>query len=205
MKLSVNFSDITLEDRYITPSELIELSYCPRFIYFMHCLDISQKEENRYLVQLGLETHRKRASSNKNHLSKKLNVVDKKIDVDVQSNEYMLKGKIDELLFINDGKEACILDYKNSVYKDTVYDTLKSQMAAYTIMAKETYNIEVDTAYIVFLQNRKTVEVNITNKDVSNIKELITMYTKILYGYYPKPTNVKSICIDCCYKNICIK
>ena len=172
MKSSVNFSDVTLEDRYITPSELIELSYCPRFIYYMNCLDIPQYEKNRYLVQLGNEVHKKRTKSNKKYLSKKMEVLDKYVNIEVSSDIYKLKGKIDELLFLND-KEAHIVDYKNSAYKNVIYKTLKLQMTAYAVMVQEKYNVAVKNTSVVFLQNNKVIEISIGDEEILNLKKYI--------------------------------
>ena len=30
-------------------------------------------------------------------------------------------------------------------------------------------------------------------------------YFKVMEGYFPKATSSKARCIDCCYRNICIK
>lgn len=45
---------------YITPSEVIEYLYCPRFIYFMNCLGIAQHEDQRFMVLKGREVHEQR-------------------------------------------------------------------------------------------------------------------------------------------------
>ena len=41
----------------ITISEVMEYLFCPRFIYFMNCLNIPQYEEKRYKVIMGREIH----------------------------------------------------------------------------------------------------------------------------------------------------
>lgn len=56
---------------YITPSEMIEFLYCPRFTYFMKCLGIVQHEENRYKVQKGRSVHEDKAEQNKSYIRKK--------------------------------------------------------------------------------------------------------------------------------------
>lgn len=44
----------------ITPSEVIEYLFCPRFLYFMNCLKIPQHEELRYKVMKGRALHERR-------------------------------------------------------------------------------------------------------------------------------------------------
>ena len=38
---------------FVTVSDALEYLFCPRFIYFMHCLGIAQREERRFKVQKG--------------------------------------------------------------------------------------------------------------------------------------------------------
>ena len=57
--------EIVKDGVYITPSEVIEYLYCPRFIYFMNCLSIPQHEEQRYKVLMGREIHEKKSKINK--------------------------------------------------------------------------------------------------------------------------------------------
>ncbi|OQX06467.1 MAG: CRISPR-associated protein Cas4, partial [Desulfobacteraceae bacterium IS3] len=42
----------------LTPSEIIEYFYCPRFIYFIFSLGIDQHEEKRFKVLMGREVHK---------------------------------------------------------------------------------------------------------------------------------------------------
>jgi CRISPR-associated exonuclease Cas4 len=41
------------QDVFVTVSDALEYLFCPRFIFFMHCLGIAQREERRYKVQKG--------------------------------------------------------------------------------------------------------------------------------------------------------
>jgi CRISPR/Cas system-associated exonuclease Cas4 (RecB family) len=58
------------ENILLTPSAIIEYLFCPRFIYFMHCLNIPQHEEKRFKVLMGREVHEKKARLNKEWLCK---------------------------------------------------------------------------------------------------------------------------------------
>ncbi len=144
---------ITKEGTYITPSEVIEYLYCPRFIYFMNCLSIPQHEEQRYKVLAGREIHEKKAKINKDYLRKKLNCNKREINVYLASDKYHLKGVIDEVLFLEDGT-AAPLDYKFAEYKERLFHTHKVQSILYAILIKENYQIEVNRGYIWLLQKR---------------------------------------------------
>ena len=190
---------------FITPSDMIEFLYCKRFIYYMKGLSIPQFEENRYKVQKGREVHERKEIQNKQYLRKKLGVVDKKIDVDLYSKKFKIKGIVDEVVILKDGSMAA-LDYKFAKYDEVVYKTYRTQMLLYSLMIKEMYNCEVNKSFLVYTRSSNLVkEIEIDEKSLGNLKKDIKEYFKVLKGYFPKATTSKSRCIDCCYKNICIK
>lgn len=203
MKLSQNFFNEF--DYYLTPSEMIEFLYCKRFIYFMKCLGIEQYEEKRYKVQKGREIHGKKEMENKDYLRNKIDVVEKHISVDLYSKEYKIKGKVDEVLTLKDGSLAP-LDYKFSEYNDLVFTTSKIQMVMYSIMIAEMYKLQVNKSYLVYCRSNNLVkEIEITEKDIKIVKNDITEYEKVLNGYFPPATKSKAKCVDCCYRNICVR
>jgi len=196
---------ITKEGVYITPSEVIEYLYCPRFIYFMNCLSIPQHEEQRYKVLAGREIHEKKAKINKDYLRKKLNCNKREINVYLASDKYHLKGVIDEVLFLKD-ETAAPLDYKFAQYKERLFRTHKVQSTLYAILIKENYQVEVNRGYICYTRSKNLIK-TIDFKERNFIKALgvIDEILKIIQtGYYPKGTKYSSKCIDCCYKNICV-
>src|SRR6056297_369183 len=98
------------ENISLTPSIVMEYLYCPRFIYYMLYLKISQKEENRYKVQIGRNIHKKKTRINKDYLRKKIGVKEKLLDKKIFSEKHKIHGIVDEILFLDDGT-AAPLDY----------------------------------------------------------------------------------------------
>lgn len=196
--------ELVKEGVYITPSEVIEYLYCPRFIYFMNCLSIPQHEEQRYKVLAGREVHEKKSKINKEYLRKKLHCEKRELSVYLASDRYHLKGVIDEVLFLEDGTVAPF-DYKFAEYKDRLYRTHKIQSVLYAILIKENYQREVKRGYICYIRSKNLVkEISYREKDFGTALEIIDEILKIIQsGYYPKGTTDLAKCIDCCYKNIC--
>lgn len=83
----------------ITISDVLEYLFCPRFIYFMYCLDIPQYEEKRYKVVKGRDVHKQRQMTNKEYVRKKLSCIRKESEVYVVSKSNHIKGIVDEILF----------------------------------------------------------------------------------------------------------
>lgn len=189
---------------YITPSEIIEYLYCPRFIYFMNCLEIEQHEEQRYKVLKGRKIHEERRVTNIDYLRKTLGCIGKELDVYMSSNNYHLRGKVDEVLHLADGTLAP-LDYKYAEYRDTTYRTHKYQSALYAILIKETYHKEVVRGFICYVRSgNKIKEIYYRENDFVKAQGVVSEMLKIMQtGYFPRGTNYRVKCVDCCYRNIC--
>ena len=97
---------MTDSETIITISDVLEYLFCPRFIYYMHCLDIPQHQELRFKVMKGREVHEKKLITNPEYLRKKLGVVKKEMNVFVASKQHHIKGIIDEVLILDDGTAA---------------------------------------------------------------------------------------------------
>lgn len=190
----------------ITPSLMMEFLYCPRFIYFMQVLKISQHEQNRHKVLKGREIHKYKALTNQDYKRKKINVIDKLIEKELFNEKYNMNGKVDEILFMENGK-ASPLDYKFAEYKGKIYKTLKMQTIFYSFLIKENYDKDVEKGYIVYTRSKnQLIEIDIKNKDYDNLLKIIGRIRDVIeFNFYPKRTSCKSRCNDCCYRNICIK
>lgn len=189
----------------ITPSEMIEYLYCPRFIYFMNCLGIAQHEEQRYKVLKGREVHKQRKRMNPDYARKRLGSMGKDMDVYMSSNTYHIRGKVDEVLYLGDGTLAP-LDYKYTEYKKSLYRTHKYQSVLYAILIQETYSKEVNRGFICYIRSEnKIVEIVYTEKDFTAVQETVSNMLQIIQtGYFPKRTPFRIRCVDCCYRNICV-
>ena len=72
---------------FVTPSEVIEYLYCPRFIYFMDVLKIPQHEHKRFLVNKGREIHKLKLVRNKDYIRKKIGAIDEIWVCNTQKND----------------------------------------------------------------------------------------------------------------------
>ncbi len=190
----------------ITPSEIIEHIYCPRFTYFMNCLNIPQHEENRYKVLKGRELHKRREKINVDYLRKRLGVTDKEVAVYIASKTLGIRGVIDELLYLSDGTIAPF-DYKYTEFTEFTFQTHKVQSILYALALMENYEKPVKRGFICYAKyGFKVKEIIYTEKDLCYAKNIVKeVFEIIMKGYFPKKTRWQNRCIDCCYRNICIK
>jgi len=194
------------QEFFVSPSLLMEYLFCPRFIYFMNSLCIPQREEKRLKVLMGRELHKERSKTNVDYLRKRIGAVEKEINVYLSSDELKIHGEVDEVLTLKDGTMAP-LDYKFSEYKDTIFKTHKFQSVFYGLLINKNYGKEVKRGYICYTRSKNYLkEIIFKSSDFDLLKEMINEIIRIrLYSYFPKATSSKNKCIDCTYKNICIK
>jgi len=189
----------------ITISDVLEFLFCPRFIYFMHCLDIPQHEETRYKVLKGRDLHERRRTTNIDYVRKKIDCRRKERQVFIAAKKHHIKGIVDEVLFLRDGT-AAPLEYKFAEYKDRVYRTHRYQLVLQAIMIAENYKIEVNRGYICYTRSNNLVkQVDFKKSDFNKaVKMIMDILEVIEKGLYPEKTKDKAKCVDCTYRNICV-
>jgi CRISPR-associated exonuclease Cas4 len=193
------------QEIFVTVSDALEYLFCPRSIFFMHCLGIEQREERRYKVQKGRELHESREKVNRDYVRKRLNCTGKEISVYLTSRKYHFKGEVDEVLFLEDGT-AAPLDYKYAEFKKTVYRTHKYQAALYGILIMEHYGVDVKRGFVCYTRSNNHVEeINFRETDFEKARAMVREILDIIQrGYYPAGTKQKAKCVDCTYRNICV-
>lgn len=189
----------------ITITDVLEYSFCPRFIFYMHCLCIPQHEEQVYKVLRGRKVHNEKMKINTDYLRKKLHVIGKELNVFLTSRDHHIKGIVDEVLFLEDNM-AAPFEYKFAEFKERIFQTYKNQLALQAIMIHENYHKKVNRGYICFTRSNNHVEeVRFTDKDFSQALSIVNDILEIIEkGYYPSKGNSKNKCIDCCYRTICV-
>lgn len=189
---------------FVTPSEVMEYLYCPRFIYFMNVLNIEQHEHNRNLVNKGRDIHRLKLVQNKEYLRKRLGAIDKKIDVYLSSTNLNLVGRMDEVLFLQDGT-AAPLDYKYAFWENKLYKGLKTQQVLYAMLIEENFNVPVTHGFIVYARSKNHVEtIAISPAMKKKVMAIVAeIFDIININYFPNMTKNTNKCGDCTYRNLC--
>ena len=183
----------------------MEYLYCPRFIYFMECLNIAQHEDLRFKVQLGRQVHQQKENINKDYLRKKIGCKNKELSVYLSSSRYHVRGILDEVLWLNDGSLAP-LEYKFAEYKERLFQTYKMQLILQAMLITDNYQKPVNKGFLVFVRSRNyLLSIEIEEKDFQQAETIISRILEIIQlGTYPPKTRSTNKCVDCCYKNICI-
>ena len=189
----------------LTPSEVVEHLFCPRFTWFMNVQRIPQHEDRRYKVLKGREIHLRRETENKNYLRRKIGVVKKEISVYLASPKLRIRGIVDEVLWLDDGTMAP-LDYKYTEVRDSIFKTHKFQIIIYSLLIREVYGTDVTRGFVAYIRDgNQLFEVPISAEEERMVTSIVDEIFDILAtGRIPKRTPYRVRCGDCCYKNICV-
>ena len=189
----------------ITVSDVLEYMFCPRFIYYMHCLNISQYEDRRFKVQTGREVHEKKRISNPDYFRKKLGVCGRSQEVYLSSEKYHIKAIVDDVLTFDDGTMGPF-EYKFSEFKGRIPETYEMQLAFQALLIQEVYHTRVTRGYVCFVRSQNVVkEVAISGEMIDSLTEIVHDILSIIQeGYYPKKTITMTKCDDCTYRKICV-
>ncbi len=189
----------------ITPSEVLEHVYCPRFTWFMNVQNIPQHEETRFKVLKGRQVHQRRATENRDYLRRKIGAIKREIEVYLASPVLRLRGIVDEVLWLKDGTMAP-LDYKYTEARDTVFKTHETQIVMYAMLIQEVYQQPVTRGFVAYIRDgSQLLEVPVTEESMVKVRLLIgQIFDIITTGRLPKRTSSRIRCEDCCYKNICV-
>jgi CRISPR-associated exonuclease Cas4 len=189
----------------LTPSEVLEHVYCPRFTWFMNVQNIPQHEEKRFKVLKGREVHQRRETENKDYLRRKIGVVKRETGVYLASQRLRLRGIVDEVLWLKD-ETLAPLDYKYTEPQETVFKTHRIQVLIYGMLIHDVYEVAVTRGYVAYIRGgSKLLEVPVTDEAVGAVMKLVDeIFSIILTGRLPRRTPYRVRCADCCYKNICV-
>jgi len=196
--------DLDFHDLLLTPSDILEHLFCGRFTYFERLLRLPEFQERREKVLRGRSLHSVREATNRAYLRKRLGVADKRIDATLISQRHHLRGRLDEVLFLDDGT-AGPLDYKFAKDPGRVHATLRAQSAIYALLIRENFGVPVQRGYIVYTRSRnRVVEVTYTPDDFVRIGRAVKEIVEVIgRGRLPKRAPA-SRCTDCCYRPICV-
>jgi len=187
-------------------THILEHLYCPRFTYFEYVLGVPERQERRGLVMKGRQVHEERKRINAGYLRKKLGVVGRRFDVPLASARLGVRGVVDEVLTLDDGSMAPF-DYKFAVKPKQVFHNQKVQSALYALLIRDNFQVPVRRGFICYTRsNFHVVELEHSAADLAEAAAVVEeVLTIIQTGLFPPATSWKARCVDCCYRNICIK
>ncbi len=195
------------DEKHDTPfrvSDLKQWAYCPRVVYYTHCLpDVRPTTWN---MQAGREAGR-RAEGREIRRSLRrygLEEARREFRVYLASSRLGLRGIADLVLFVGpsgEEEELIPVDYKLS-HKAEAHTRL--QVAAYGLLLEETYGVKVRRGFLYLIPRRQAVEVRLTPPLRRKVlKTLEAMQTMLWSERMPEKTARAAQCAVCEFRRFC--
>ena len=185
---------------YFTVRDIVDFVFCPRSIYFQHCLRAEKEctpkmDKGRVLHEIFTDKT-KRAK-----IVRELPKLRRVYGVRLYSKKYGFSTRVDCILL--KGDEAYPVEFKASNKPAVIYRTHRFQVAAQALAIEDALGKRVPRAYIRYKDGavaRVRIDQKLREKIVGMLKEMeeIVGREKI-----PKPTPYRKRCIDCHYRNLC--
>lgn len=190
-----------MESQYITATDIMNYSYCPRIIYYVHVL-----HEPQYTTKKEMKGREKEndfsQKGKRTKIVKEGPMLPKKFGLYLTSEKLGLKTKLDSVMFDEAKHEAYPIQAKYSYKPKTIYTTQKNQLLMESLLIEEALGYSSPHGFIKFLKSGDLVKLNLADKH-----SLLNILSEIKYilnnESFPKPTPYKKRCVDCCYKDKC--
>lgn len=182
-----------------TITDLKQHIYCARISYYHLCLPDVRPVTRK--MTLGIEQHgaqQERAA--RRTLSMYGDIEgERRFDVDVFSNRLNLTGRVDELVFTD--SELIPVDYKIANKSGKHYEV---QLAAYGMMAEETFALPVRRGHIYLTKAKKAIEIRLNSQLRKMVERAVYEMTETQrHEKMPQATEWRQRCLDCEFRRFC--
>lgn len=190
-----------MEPQYITATDVMNYSYCPRIIYYIHVL-----HEPQYTTKKELKGREKEGDFSKKGRRTKVvkegPILPKKFGMYLISEKLGLKTKLDSVMFDYSKHEAYPIQAKYSYKPKVIYNNQKNQLLMESLLIEDVLEYKAPYGFIKFLKSGDLIKLDLTDKHsllnaISQIKYIVNNES------FPNPTEYKKRCVDCCYRRKC--
>ena len=187
--------------------DLKQFQYCPRLIYFHHCLPHIRPVTKK--MERGIEMQRAALRNEARRSLKPYGVShgERLYNVPLESTELGLRGKIELVIKTTDNPQGTTelipVDFKNS-RRGKPDKHLKLQLTAYALMLEESEHLPVKRGFLYYIPLRQAVEVRISARLKADLRKSVETMRKIVAAeWMPPPTARRAKCTDCEFRRFC--
>ncbi|RLE66595.1 MAG: CRISPR-associated protein Cas4 [Thermoprotei archaeon] len=189
---------------YITVADIKQYFFCPRIIYFIYALGITERPTGN--MEEGKEQHEKLRKKEERRLTlalkRRWGKWNKKFGVRLTSQKLGLTGVLDVLLE-RDG-EYVPAEYKIAQAPKRPPPNHYYQLVAYALLVEENYNTIIRRGLIYYSQNDKILETHIITQAKHYLTHnILPKIRKITNGEYPNVRQRIIKCRNCGYYSYC--
>jgi len=181
-------------------NDLKQFQYCPRIVFYNTVMPVERKSTVK--MQRGKEEEFKLDALEKRRTLARyqLGSGERRFHVWIESSKLGLSGKLDLLVVSRQGYFPVDFKYtRGRPRRNHVF-----QLAGYAILVEEEFQTEVGTAFVYLAPVQKVIAIRITPQlKARTLNLLAEIRNMIREGMLPPPTEVRSRCTECEFRNYC--
>ncbi len=194
----------TTDERLVfTVTDLKQYAYCPRVVFYTYCLPLIRPRT--FKMEAGAAAHERAKNPAKRRTLAAYGLKSGKrhFDMPVESEELGLRGKVDLVIEVDEGRHEWIpVEYKQTRRRTGPH--IKQQVAAYGMMLEEMYGEGVRRGFVYSLVTRKAEEVRITARLREAVRGTVeAMREMVMREAMPEPPRWRSQCVNCEFRRFC--
>ena len=181
-------------------NDLKQFQYCPRIVFYNTVMPVERKSTVK--MERGKEEEFKLDALEKRRTLARyqLGSAERRFHVWIESSKLALSGKLDLLIVSPQGYFPVDFKYtRGRPHRNHVF-----QLAGYATLVEEEFQTQVEMGFIYLAPVQKIVAIRITpqlkERTLSVLTEIRNM---IREGILPPPTEVRSRCTECEFRNYC--
>lgn len=186
-----------------TATDLKQYFYCPRILYYHHCLPEIRPLTDKMEAGLSAHIDETERETRRSVRTYGLTTAERHFDLWVESERLGIRGQMDLALFAPDGRSAEVspVDYKLG---KQVNDNWKIQIAIYALLLEENYPVTVKVGYLYLIPLRRAERIVITPILKHRAEGALAQMQQIAETeWMPNPTPHRSKCVDCEFRRFC--
>ncbi|MBK9121539.1 MAG: CRISPR-associated protein Cas4 [Chloroflexi bacterium] len=182
-----------------TVTDLKQHIYCQRISYFHLCLPDVRPVTRKMSISIERHSDERRRAARRTMAMYGIDSGEVLFDVDVASSRLNLTGRLDQLVIAP--HELIIVDYKIASRYGKHFEV---QLAAYAILAEESYLVPAKRGFVYLTKVRKAVEIRISSQLRCKVESAVNEMTVIQQSErMPGPTEWRQRCLDCEFRRFC--
>jgi CRISPR-associated exonuclease Cas4 len=186
-----------------TVTDLKQYCYCPRILYYHHCLPAIRPVTHK--MKAALSAHEDEAAREVRRSLRPygLQTAERHFDVWLESKCLGIRGVIDLVLAEPDGAagHAWPVDFKLSQQTGSHW---KTQLAIYALLLEEQWGVKSDRGHLYFIPLRRAEVVKLTPRLKQAARAALAQMSRIARDeWMPEPPQDRAKCRDCEFRRFC--
>jgi CRISPR-associated exonuclease Cas4 len=190
------------EQLLFTVTDLKQYTYCPRIVFYTYCLPLIRP--TTYKMESGIAAHGDAAKKARRRTLSAFGLEEGKrhFDVWLTSPILRLRGRVDLVIEVGEREQVIPVEYKQT--RRAAGRHVRLQLAAYGLLLEETWDADVERAFVYSLLKRRAEEIRLTQRLREEARSTVMhMREMVEREAMPDPPGARRQCVNCEFRRFC--